>query len=224
MHSRWQQLERLYQALSMRERVLVTASLLVAVIVVWYLFLAGPLIDASKQARLQHQSLKVAVQKLSQQKATLSMKLQQDPLHDLKQRVVQLNRQLVQSNKLLQQRLQGLIAPQQMASVLESVLQQHHDLKLLKVQSLPAVALVTASKSTNKQATQAKPQTQVYRHGLELQLEGSYLATLDYLKALQSLPWNFYWDAVRLEVEKYPKAKITIRVHTLSLTEGWIGV
>ena len=64
----------------------------------------------------------------------------------------------------------------------------------------------------------------MYRHGLQLELEGSYLATLAYLKALQALPWEFYWDEVRLQVDKYPTAKITIVVHTLSLTEGWIGV
>lgn len=226
MHARWQQLAKLYHSLSLRERLLVAASVLVAVIVAWYMFVALPLLHASVEVQSQHRTLVVTVQKLSQQRNTLKLKLEQDPLHDLKQRVAQLNRQLVQNNKLLKQRLQGLIAPQQMADVLESVLKQHHDLKLLKVQSLPAEPLVPAA-SGNKSATdtpQVKQRIQVYRHGLELQLEGSYLATLAYLKALQSLQWDFYWDAVRLQVEKYPKAKVTIRVHTLSLTEGWIGV
>ena len=134
-----------------------------------------------------------------------------------------------------------------MASVLESILQQHGQLKLVSVKSLPAQPLirpdaeqpepeklavgdsVIATVETVDSLAQAKPEpensnVEVYRHGLQMEFEGNYLAALNYLKALEALQWEFYWDAVQLEVTKYPRSKIIITVHTLSLRDSWIGV
>lgn len=65
---------------------------------------------------------------------------------------------------------------------------------------------------------------QIYKHGIMLELVGDYAATLRYLKNLEDLPWNFYWDAVRYEVTEYPKAKIRILVNTISLEKDWVRV
>lgn len=65
---------------------------------------------------------------------------------------------------------------------------------------------------------------EVYQHGLEMVFQGDYNNTLNYLKKLQRLPWKFYWDEVRYEVLEYPKVRISLRIHTLSLEKGWIGV
>ena len=75
-----------------------------------------------------------------------------------------------------------------------------------------------------KPTDSGREQVAVYRHGVEIVFRGSYLATLDYLQSLQSLPWDFYWDGVQLQVEDYPKAQVRITVYTLSLKRGWIGV
>ena len=226
MQARWQQLNQWYLGLSLRERVLVGLSLIVGLAVIWYVLLISPMLASSQDARTRLTKLQTSLRTLEQQHQSLMLKQQQDPLRALKDRVAQLNQHLVRVDTQLKDKLHGLIAPQQMAKVLESVLQHHHELKLLKLQSLPATPLVTRDAPTQKgQAQQKKTKTtEVYRHGLQLEFEGSYLATLAYLKALQALPWDFYWDAVRLEVKKYPQAKVTIVVHTLSLTEGWIGV
>ena len=59
---------------------------------------------------------------------------------------------------------------------------------------------------------------------LQIEFKGSYLSTLEYLQALNKLPWKFYWDSLELKVDKYPVSTIVITVHTLSFHEGWIGV
>ena len=226
MQAHWQRMNTWYSAMSLRERVLVGLSILIGVAVIWYVLLISPMLSTSHETRSQLGKLQDSLQALQQQQQALMQKQQQDPLRELKERVAQLNLQLAQADAQLKDKLHGLIVPQQMAKVLESVLQQHHDLALLKVQSLPATPLVPR-RTESKDAEQDKAKrhgAEVYRHGLQLEFEGSYLATLAYLKALQTLPWGFYWDEVRLQVEKYPQAKVTIVVHTLSLTEGWIGV
>jgi MSHA biogenesis protein MshJ len=226
MQARWQELNQRYLALSLRERALVGLSLLVAVAVVWSMLLINPLLATTNSTQSQLATIQNSLRALHLQQQALILKQQQDPLRELKDRVAQLSQHIVQVDAQLKDKLHGLIAPQQMAKVLESVLQQHHDLKLLKLQSLPATPLVMKPKPAKNEQVEkpAKKTAEVYRHGLQLEFEGSYLATLAYLKALQALPWEFYWDEVHLQVDKYPQAKVTIVVHTLSMTEGWIGV
>ena len=228
MLAQWNKLVQRFTALSLRERLLVGVSLLVAITVIWFMLLIDPMLNASKSAQAELSTVKKTGASLQQQLQALKLKQQDDPLRELKDRIAQLNQHIVQVDTQLNEKLHGLIAPKQMAKVLESVLQQHRELKLVKLQSLPAKPLVTETKpvTETRPATEASQEkrAQVYRHGLQLEFEGSYLATLAYLKALQTLPWEFYWDEVRLQVDKYPQAKVTIVVHTLSLTEGWIGV
>ncbi|MBI1423966.1 MAG: hypothetical protein GC149_10910 [Gammaproteobacteria bacterium] len=227
MTLRWKQFHQQYEALSLRERILVSASILIAIVVLWYILLFSPMYASHSDTQTQFAKLQTSIKTLQQQQQTLQQRQQQDPLRELKERIAQLNKHITDTDERLKDKLHGLIPPQQMAKVLESVLQQHHELTLIKLQSLPATPLITRAAASDK--TEAKTPVQgksseVYRHGLQLEFEGSYLATLAYLKALQTLPWEFYWDEVRLDVEKYPRAKVTITVHTLSLTEGWIGV
>ena len=163
------------------------------------------------------------IAELNKQLQTLQRRKSEDPHKELKQRIAQLDEHIQQLDVELRDKFHGLIEPRQMANVLESVLQQHKDLVLVRVQSLEAVPLITQDDDENTKPDQV-PHVEVYRHGMQVEFEGSYLATLEYLKTLEKLPWEFYWDAVQLEVEEYPKARIIITVHTLSLRDAWIGV
>ena len=50
------------------------------------------------------------------------------------------------------------------------------------------------------------------------------MATLRYLQALEALPWRFFWDSVDYQVIAYPQSTVRLKLHTLSLSEDWIGV
>jgi len=65
---------------------------------------------------------------------------------------------------------------------------------------------------------------QIYKHGILIELSGSYTATLQYLRMLENLQWKFYWEAMRFEIEDYPTAKISIVINTLSLNKDWVRV
>jgi MSHA biogenesis protein MshJ len=41
---------------------------------------------------------------------------------------------------------------------------------------------------------------------------------------LEGLPWRIFWDSVSYEVLDYPKSIVRLKLHTLSLSEDWIGV
>lgn len=215
-------LER-YGKLSLRERGLVAGSLLLGVIIVWFQFVGDPAWQQAARTDKQITDLQNTLASLRQQQQTLLDKQKQDPLRELKNRLGLLEQHIAGVDSQLKEKLHGLIAPQQMAQVLEAVLHSHRDLNLLKLQSLSPVA-IRAERAESETAAQDDTGVALYRHGLQIEFEGSYLATLNYLKALQALPWEFYWDEVRLDVEQYPRARVVITVHTLSLKEGWIGV
>jgi MSHA biogenesis protein MshJ len=64
----------------------------------------------------------------------------------------------------------------------------------------------------------------VYRHGLRIELVGSYQNTLDYLGRLEALPWRLAWEALDIQVRDYPKTSVILTLYTLSFEEGWLGV
>ncbi len=47
---------------------------------------------------------------------------------------------------------------------------------------------------------------------------------LAYVRALESLESDFFWEALEIETITYPRNRIRLRVYTLSLSEDWIGV
>ncbi|MGD2111868.1 MAG: hypothetical protein PVI50_00670 [Gammaproteobacteria bacterium] len=115
----------------------------------------------------------------------------------------------------LQARLGGMLAPDRAAGILEQVLAQEAGLTLQSVTAW-SEPLTAADFGSGESA----PPAGIGRYALELQLEGSYLATLRYLRALEALPWKFFWEGIAFEVIEYPKARVTLDLYTLELREG----
>ncbi len=124
-----------------------------------------------------------------------------------------------------------LVAPDEMARLLEQLLLDRGGLRLLKLEnsvSEAAIDGIDAPQQAGGQKVDTVVETPlssgIYKHGFVLELEGDFFSILAYLQALESLPKRFFWDAVEYDVEEYPQAKVRIRLHTLSLSEGWVGV
>ncbi len=204
-----------FDALTLRERALVALGVLAVLISAWRVFAFAPLDARSTQLRRQLDSTHARIAALDAQAESLVQRQGADPDAGPRARLRALQTQLTEVDGALRERMRGLIDPVQMAAVLEQVLTRKTDLRLVQVHSKPAQPLLSAAKGAEPGA---------WRHTVVLELRGSYLDTVRYLRALQALPWDFYWDGVSLQVERYPQATITITVHTLSLQKGWIGV
>ena len=209
-----------FDALNERERISVMLLSVVAIIIVFVELLISPMNQQYNVIDKQIVSLQTQTRQFESQIIILKSKKSRDPAFQEKQKIKLLNEQISNLNVLLKEKMHGLIEPKQMAKVLEVVLAQNTDLKLQRVQSLGAEPL---SPIKTKEGEEAQA-LGIYRHGMQIEFKGSYLSTLEYLKALDKLPWNFYWDVLELNVDKYPVSKIVITVHTLSFHEGWIGV
>ncbi len=231
----YQQLSHLFNARHVRERILIAGLVATVILTAWLNLLYDPFLLSQEKYQQQLASLQLQIKTSDKQYKILTRAKQLDPNKEVKQRLALAQRHIAQLDKQLHDKMEGLIKPTQMATVLEQVLTQQAKLQFVRIQSLPAKLLVippatvTRQTSTNPVATQtptesAQQQVGIYKHGIEIEFTGSYLDTLEYLKQLQQLPWHFYWDDVLFDVINYPKSRIVIRVHTLSLREGWIGV
>lgn len=67
-----------------------------------------------------------------------------------------------------------------------------------------------------------KAREMLYRHGVEMVLQGSYLDMVAYMEALERLPVQLFWGKAQLEAGSYPVAKLTLTLYTLSLDDKWM--
>jgi MSHA biogenesis protein MshJ len=119
-------------------------------------------------------------------------------------------------------RLYGdLILPQQMNQVLTTLLQRETTLNLVKLDNLPSEALIAVAAAPEDDAA---PGVQVYKHGLHLEFQGSFIDTVYYLRSLEQLDSNFFWENLEFELGEYPTAKISLDIYTLSTERAFIGV
>lgn len=64
----------------------------------------------------------------------------------------------------------------------------------------------------------------IYRHGVEITVQGSYLDMLNYMAELEAMPWQIFWSKAKLSVDEYPKTTLTLTLFTLSLDKKWMNL
>ena len=217
-------LERV-DALSLKERVLVLAAVLLGIIMAWDSWLLRPL----EQERARLQDLVSTIQQALTESATVAQAVttagQADPDAPLQSSLARKRAELASLEQGIKGKVGRMIPPEQMAQVLESVLTRFDSLQFLGLEGLGAEPLTKPTAEAKAAAKQSANTTHgAYRHGIRIRFAGSYLAAVAYLRALEALPFGFFWDAIELETKGYPRTEGSIVVYTLSLDPGWIGV
>lgn len=218
MKERMEKLRLRIDALSLRERGMLFLALVAVLYMLAQIALFGPLETQQKRALERIGTLQKEIAAFDEQMQNILRRQSVDPDADNLRQQQQLKAQIAALDGQIGGAVQGLIAPQQMARVLEEVIRRQSGLKLLRIESLEARPLMEA------QEGEAPVNAGIWRHGVRLEFAGDYQGALAYVRELQTLPWTLYWDELEIAMDKYPQARITIVVHTLSLNEGWIGV
>ncbi|WP_220720215.1 type II secretion system protein M [Agarivorans litoreus] len=216
MSEQWQQWQIRFASLSLRERILILITGLIVVVLPSYYLWIEP--ASLKQDRAEKE-LAQALAKYHDNNNLIEFskdKLREDPNQDVRRQLKQLNAQLTQIDQSLEQQQAGLIPVEQMAEVLEQLLQQSSGLVLVAMDSL-APKPVLSNEESNPDSLN------FYRHGIRLKLSGGYFPLLKYLQIVEDLPQRFLWQLIDYQVEEYPKADITIDIYTLSTNKDFIS-
>ena len=121
-----------------------------------------------------------------------------------------------------------------MNALLQDMLARNPRLQLVGLSTLPATPLVEKRAPAEKiNATASAPKSQdklvaatsnVFKHGVQITLQGSYADLHDYLAALEKLPWRMLWSRASLSADDYPRLTLTVTIYTLSLDKAWLVI
>ena len=206
-------------ALTLRERAMVFAAAAASIVFVVYFFWLNPLF--AKQTALRNQ--------ISQQQnniagidAEITAKVQAyavDPDTAGRERLAQVRAETAKMTTELRAMEKGLIAPERIAPLLETILRANGKLQLASLKTLPVTALGGDAALDSKAPKQPEL---LYRHGVELTVRGNYLDMINYMGALESMPTQLFWGKAQLQVEQYPTSRLTLTLYTLSLERKWL--
>ena len=221
MKDKYELLIKRIDVFNRRERIMLLCAVVVALYVIWDAILLRPLETEKKQLSDAIANINNQVGALDTQINTIIEASKIDPDAVNKQRLEEAKKQIQAIDETLRSATFGLVTPKDMPKILEDVLNRNKSLKLVRMESIPVVSLVNPTDATKPTETVSSG---IFRHGLLMEIEGSYLDTLVYLKSLEQLPWKIYWDSIEFKTSEYPTARVIIKVYTLSLDKGWIGV
>ena len=212
-----------YDQLSLRERIILLIAALLLIALIWDSIFMNPL-DRERKNRLQQvDALRAEVSGLEKSIETMVAQGADDPDKERRQQVGKLQAEIKTLDHGLEGATAGLIAPKEMTQVLEQVLRKARRLTLHTLRSLPPEGVKVPGRDVGASASSQTP-ISVYRHGVELELTGSYLDTLYFLENLEDLPWHFFWDRIEFVTEQPSQGRVKLRLYTLGLEQDWIGV
>lgn len=215
-------------AMSVRERVLIFAAAAYLLVTLSMTLFLDPLLEQQKKLSSQvvQQQSKMRDLQAQMDAAMLARKNNENsPLH---QRLASVKQQLAEGADYLQFRSDHLVEPEKMASLLEQILNRNGRLKLVSLQTLPAAPLnekmVAKSDGAAAEGGAAVPDRQVFRHGMQLTVRGSYLDLLQYLDEMEHLPSQMFWGKVQMSVAEHQEVELTLTLYTLSLDKTWLQI
>lgn len=210
LQAAWQR----FQARPRRERALLLAGAVALVLVLGDQLWLGPAWSERQAAR-----------SLAQQAASTLAETEAGAQSQA-QALVQRRQADTQERDRLTEQLQALraaspspVSPQQALALLESVVaRQQGRVQLVALTALPDAG---ASPAQPAPAASAIAPPRVFRHGLQLVVQGRYADLHAYLADLARVP-QLRLRAFQLAVREHPQLELSLQVETLSLQPEWL--
>jgi len=222
MKAQFERLDARFDALAIRERAVIFASALLAVLVVLYLIVLEPSLVQKRRVAGQLADAQKGLQTL------LSLKTPaEDPLAPRRAEREALRRQLADIDKTMAQIQRGLVPPERTAKLLEDVLRRSRGLQLVSLRTLPVKRFDAAGGAAADSNASQDAERQLCQHTFEMTVHGSYVELYDYLRMVEQLPWRLFWSRISVAVDKdqqQPRLVITLTVQTLSVSKAWLVV
>jgi MSHA biogenesis protein MshJ len=208
--------------LSLRERALIFAAAAFAVVSLINTFFLDPLLAQQKRLSAQVVQQQEKMKETQAQLTALVQAKQADEHAPQRERIRQLREQIAEGESYLRATQDRLVSPEKMAALLEQVLAKNSHLQLVALNTLPVSQFIEPVADTPNASP--VPDKQIFKHGVQMTVRGSYADLLQYLSALEKMPTRMFWGMAKLNVVKYPNAELTLTLYTLSLDKTWLQV
>ncbi|MDP1538280.1 MAG: hypothetical protein Q8L95_13965 [Burkholderiales bacterium] len=225
LKQRWQQWSSLFNARSLRERVLVTAGAVAVIVVLFDVLALSPLTVQQQRLSLQLVQARAAIK--TGEVVLAGNRGQADPDEVQRRYRDELRKQIAEIDSRLQGLQKQLVPPDQVTRLLEGVLARERGLQLVSLHKLPVQRYQTLSAGAQPKDSKAMAgvaERIIFQHSFEVSVEGSYAELHGYLTRLEALPWQLFWGKVVLDASAHPRVRLTLTLHTLSLNKAWLVV
>jgi MSHA biogenesis protein MshJ len=222
---------------------MVTCALFVVVFAVINSLLLSPVLARQKVLNSELAADQAQIQGLTEQINAYANQAVIDPDATNKQHITELNTQLKTLETQLSSLQNTLISPDKMPELLRSLLKKNGKLKLIELKTLPTKGLLDADTeekitpttsavsevNTKLKNLTIKQDSPVFKHGVEITVEGRYLDLLDYVSDLEKMSWHVLWSKAALNEEQnpavtWPANRLKLTVYTLSLDKTWLSI
>lgn len=220
-----------YNKLNERERLMVFLAGIAVIAGIGFMLVVDGALARQKVLKESVTRQQLELAQLQSQNADLKRSLGQDPDAAARARIEQLRTELTSFESELRGVQQGLVAPERMVRLLEGMLAGDSRVRLVSLKTLPVTSLVGPAAAPEAgagpapaAAAAAEEKKLVYKHGIELTVEGGYVDLVEYQARLEKLPWRMFWARSRLDASDYPRVRLTLTLFTLSLDKAWLVV
>lgn len=206
------------EALSIREKLLVAATVGALIMSLSQFFLVDPYLS-------RHSSLTTQLNNMLANNGRMKAQLEDDSLTPKANRLQVLQTEIdaveaeleLQADEI-QKQTRSMVSADQIPDLLQRILSKQA-VELVGLKNLAPQLLLEET------ADEGKPgSVQLYEHGIELELKGDFHALRRYLIAVESQPWRLLWDSVAFEFAPGGQSLMRLQVKTLSTDDVWLGV
>jgi MSHA biogenesis protein MshJ len=218
MKALWARLSGRIDAMTLRERVAIFIASVAALLFMVNSLVMEPLFARNRmladQIRQQNMQVDAANSGVQAQMAAFNS----NPDAATQKQLADLKRDAAARAGALRAAQHGLVAPEKMGQLLQQLLRSNGKLKLLSLRTLPVSGM---GGNADPKAAPARREL-LYRHGVEVVLQGGYLDMLDYMEALEGSPQQVFWGRAQLDAHDYPNSTLTLTLYTLGLDDKWM--
>lgn len=230
MKAAWQRLSARFDALKKRERAMVFFGAIAAVALIGYQVLVDPYLARYATATKRLAQLQQSQQELGAKLAAGEAQSRQ-PEAKLRSDLDVARKRLAQVDSRFEAVRATLVQPEQMATLVESMLKSDRGLQLVSMTTLspsPVFAKPQSGLSAERKALPVGPEAAdeatLFKHGLQITIRGGYADLLRYLERLERMPQKMYWSQVVLATEEYPVSRLQLTVYTIGFGKPWLVI
>ena len=229
----WQRYVEKMDGASLRERVMIFAASATVLIALLNTLLIEPQLVKQRRQSGEIAARQNEMRMMQAKLQALALARQADPDRAIPRQLDALKQKVSETEAKLIEEQRKFAPPEQVGALLGEMLSRNRKLQLIDMRTLPVASFAgnaaEADKAQAQKPAAAKPAVpagggQIYRHGVEITVSGSYLDLLAYLKDLEKLPNQLYWGKLDLNAAAYPQVTLKLSVYTLSLNLAWLVV
>lgn len=222
-----------------QERAGISAGVVGAILLLWVFIFYFPQTKTAASIQGLINSEQIQTKNFEEKRQTIESLASDNTLQKLNNKHERLQKKMKQLNEKISRYEQRYIGEKELAQLLYSLLEKTEGVRILdfsnidykkgfapeEIDTTTLISSATSSVSSKqKKVLKEKPKAEDIvdikqlpstRIQYKLVLEGKYFAVMQYLKYLEALDWQLYWDKLNYTVDNYPQAIVTIEFYTL---------